>query len=277
MALSAHPDRRADHQERDDLTRELFERRRATPAELVPSIDERLVELYLPLSDGMARRYVNKGIEEEDLVQVARLALVKAISRFDVGNGGSFAAFAVPTIAGELKRHFRDHGWMVRPSRRVQELRIAARTRRQQLEQELGHTPSRAELAKELGVPTESLAEADANDSSFRPLSIDAPTKGDEETPLGAAVAVTDPELEHVCDHVALSAALRDLDDRTRRVLLLRFVDEATQRDIAEELGASQMQVSRMLKRTLAGLRERMEDQRDAPDVTLGVAARRAG
>ncbi|GAA5032036.1 SigB/SigF/SigG family RNA polymerase sigma factor [Terrabacter aeriphilus] len=262
---------------RDDLTRELFERRGEISTQLVQSIDEQIVELYLPLSDGMARRYVNKGIEEEDLVQVARLALVKAISRFDVGNGCSFAAFAVPTIAGELKRHFRDHGWMVRPSRRVQELRISARIRRRELEQELGHTPSRTELAEELGVPAEMLAEADANDSSFRPLSIDAPTAGGDETTLGATIAVTDPELEQVCDHVALSAALRDLDDRTRRVLLLRFVDEATQREIADEVGASQMQVSRMLKRALAGLRESMDDDHhDASGVATDAAARRA-
>lgn len=255
-------DTRPLHHERDEQTRDLFRALQPQPdRQSAQRIVDQIVELYLPLADGMARRYRNKGVEVDDLVQVARLALVKAVTRYDVDTGGAFAAFAVPTISGEIKRYFRDHGWMVRPSRRVQELRITARSCRLRLEQELGHTPSQAELAEALGVSQENLDEAEANDSSFRPLSIDAPGGPSEGMSLAGAVAVPDLDLEHVCDHVALSDALSGLDERTRQVLRLRFVEEKTQRCIAEQLGASQMQVSRLLKRTLESLRECLGDE----------------
>jgi RNA polymerase sigma-B factor len=220
---------------------------------------EEIVELHLPLSDGLARRYLNRGIDGDDLVQVARLALVKAIQRYDLDTGGTFAGFAVPTILGELKRYFRDQGWMVRPTRHVQEIRLAARSCRQRLAQELGHTPTRADVAQALGVPCADLDQAEATDFSFQPLSIDVPDEGRDRSALSVAVAVRDHDLEQVCDHVALLDALGDLDPRTRLILQLRFVEDQTQRDIAEQIGASQMQVSRLLRRTLQQLRQSLE------------------
>ena len=254
-------DTRPLHHERDEQTRDLFRALQPQPdRQSAQRIVDQIVELYLPLADGIARRYRNKGVEVDDLVQVARLALVKAVTRYDVDTGGAFAAFAVPTISGEIKRYFRDHGWMVRPSRRVQELRITARSCRLRLEQGSA-TPPRKPSSPKRWASLRKLDEADANDSSFRPLSIDAPGGPSEGMSLAGAVAVPDLDLEHVCDHVALSDALSGLDERTRQVLRLRFVEEKTQRCIAEQLGASQMQVSRLLKRTLESLRECLGDE----------------
>ena len=250
------------HAERDARTDALF-------AELAAAGDpdgaegrrviDQIFELHVDLCDGLARRYCHRGIERDDLLQVARLALLKAIRRYRPRVGASFAGYAVPTVSGELKRHFRDHGWVVRPSRRVQELRLALRTKRELLTHELGRTPTREELAEVLGVNAADLAEAEGSDSSFRPLSIDLPSTTGEQNHVADAVCENDPGLEQLCDHVDLERALADLSPRTRRVLHLRFVEDRTQREIAAELGVTQMQVSRLLGRVFKQLRSELE------------------
>lgn len=249
------------HAERDARTDALFAELAEVGGADSPAghaVIDQIFALHVELCDGLARRYCNRGIERDDLLQVARLALLKAIRRYRPRVGASFAGFAVPTVSGELKRHFRDHGWMVRPSRRVQELRLTLRQKREVVTHELGRTPTREELADALGVDTVSMGEAEGSDSSFRPLSIDLPTTSGEQNHVADAVCEDDPDLERLCDHVDLGRALASLPPRTRHVLHLRFVEDRTQREIANELGATQMQVSRLLGRTFKQLRDEL-------------------
>ena len=214
------------HAERDAETAELFAALAAAPDGRSRAVAlERIVLLYLDLCGSMASRYDGRGIEHDDLVQVARLALVKAIDRYVPGQGPSFAAFAVPTISGELKRHFRDRGWMVRPPRRLQEMRVQVQTCRTRLEQEVGHAPTDAEVAHELGVTRAAVKEAVAASSSFHPTSLDAGTADDESGSAPAhAIGRGDESLARVEDRVCISAALSGLDPDQRRLLALRYV-----------------------------------------------------
>ena len=257
-------DRSTVHAERDARTDELLERLDGGVEIDSPEgrrVVEQIFELHIDLCDALARRYVNRGIERDDLLQVARLGLLKAIRRYRPDAGRTFAGFAVPTISGELKRYFRDLGWVVRPSRRVQELRMVLRQTREALTHELGRTPTRAELAAHLGVEVAEVSHADEADSNFRPASIDLPSSRAEHNPLADAVSANDRTLEAVCDRVDLRRALDGLPAEARRVLHLRFVEERSQRDIAGELGATQMQVSRMLNRVFRQLRAELEDE----------------
>ncbi len=250
------------HAERDARTDELFAALAIAGGPDTPEghgVVDQIFSLHVDLCDGLARRYCNRGIERDDLLQVARLAMVKAIHRYRPRVGASFAGYAVPTVSGELKRHFRDHGWVVRPSRRVQELRLALRTKREVITHELGRTPTREELADALGVDAAAMGEAEGSDSSFRPLSIDLPSTTGEQNHVADSVCEDDPALEQLCDHVDLGRALAGLSPRTRRVLHLRFVEDRTQREIATELGATQMQVSRLLGRTFKQLRSELD------------------
>jgi RNA polymerase sigma-B factor len=244
------------HAERDAETAALFAALADAPDGRARSVVlERLVLLYLDLCGSMASRYDGRGVEHDDLVQVARLALVKAIDRYVPGQGPSFAAFAVPTISGELKRHFRDRGWMVRPPRRLQEMRVQVQSCRHRLEQEVGRTPTDAEVARALGVSRTAVKEAVAASSSFHPTSLDASTNDDDSGSVAFLLGDEDDALARVDDRVCLRAALSGLDAEERRLLALRYVDELTQREIGLRLGISQMQVSRALRRLVAHLR----------------------
>lgn len=242
---------------RRELT-ELLLRRLATATHPDARLDliERVVGLNLDLADGLARRYVHRGIEPDDLVQVARMGLLLAVKRFRPGAGPTFAAFAVPTILGELRRHFRDHGWVVRPPRRLQELGSRARACRGELEQELGRTPTPDELAACLGVSSDELHECASADSGFRLRSLDA----DADDPQTAWLRDEDDALELLPDILALRQALADLPPRERDVLVWRFGHELTQSQIAARIGVSQMQVSRILSASLARLRHSLAD-----------------
>lgn len=220
----------------------------------------RLVEQHLGLADGIARQYANRGLELDDLVQVARLGLVLAAERYRAGAGESFAAYAAPTVRGELRRHFRDHGWVVRPPRRVQELRARARAACRTLEQEQGHTPTRAELADALDVQEQELAECAAADTSFSPLSLEAPSAATD-APLSEQLGAESAELEGMADLLTLRRELRCLTAREQRVIQWRFADGLTQSEIAERLGVSQMQVSRILSSIVARLREAFDPE----------------
>jgi RNA polymerase sigma-B factor len=223
-----------------------------------PETADAVVLLNLPLADGIAGRYLGRGIDRDDLVQVARLGLVKAVRRFRPGLGQSFAGFAAPTIAGEIKRHFRDAGWMVRPPRRLQELGVRIREAEKDLEQSLHRRPTTAEVAAALEVEEGQVRAAREAASSFHALSLDLPTGPDQ-----PATEIAPPELDDpftAVDQAAwLNDALDGLSDRERLVLRLRFVEVLTQSDIAARIGVSQMQVSRILRSTLNRLRSRLE------------------
>lgn len=262
------------HAERDAETAELFAALAAAPdGRARAMVLERLVLLYLDLCGSMASRYDGRGIEHDDLVQVARLALVKAIDRYVPGHGPSFAAFAVPTISGELKRHFRDRGWMVRPPRRLQEMRVQVQSCRNRLEQERGHTPTDAEVAQALGVSRLAVKEAAAASSSFHPTSLDASTTDDESGSVAFLLGDDDEALARVDDRVCLGAALSGLDAEERQLLALRYVDELTQREIGLRLGISQMQVSRALRRLVSHLRVALADDATAERGSLSYAS----
>lgn len=211
----------------------------------------------LPLADGLAHRYTGRGIDREDLEQVARVALLDAVDRYRPGRGHGFVAFAVPTITGVIKRHFRDCGWVVRPPRRVQERRAEVARAEAELRQSLGAEPSGQELADELGCSVEEISEARLSTTGFRPVSLEAPTPGGGTT----ADRVADPEdaLEALETRSDLHALLRELPERDRLIIRLRFVDCCTQGEIGEVIGVSQMQVSRLLCRILGDLRDQLD------------------
>jgi RNA polymerase sigma-B factor len=217
-----------------------------------------VVLLNLGLADGIASRYLGRGIERDDLVQVARLGLVKAVRRYRPALGQSFAGYAAPTISGEIKRHFRDTGWMVRPPRRLQELGARLRDAEKELEQQLHRDPTPGELARFLGVEEAQVRAAREASSSFHAVSLDAPVTTEHRPDL--AVDSDDDPFGAFDDAQWLSAALSELSDRERTVLRLRFVELKTQSEIAQDIGVSQMQVSRILRATLARLRSRLQE-----------------
>lgn len=219
---------------------------------------EVIVVRCLPLAEHIARRFNNRGMEFDDLVQVARVGLVAAVDRFDVDNGAPFASFAIPTIMGELRRHFRDRGWAVRVPRRLKDMTVAMSSAISALTHQLGRAPVATELAAELGVDREEVVQALIARDCYRPASLDAPLRtgeGNNET-LGASMGAAEPAYELVLDREALRALIPRLDDRQRAVLGMRFFESMTQSQIAEQLGVSQMHVSRILARTLAEMRE---------------------
>jgi RNA polymerase sigma-B factor len=216
-----------------------------------------VVLLNLGLADGIASRYLGRGIERDDLIQVARLGLVKAVRRYRPALGQSFAGYAAPTISGEIKRHFRDTGWMVRPPRRLQELGARLRDAEKELEQLLHRSPTPAELATLLGVDEAQVRAAREASSSFHAVSLDAPTATEHHPEL--AIDDDDDPFGAFDDAEWLSEALAELTPRERTVLRLRFVDLLTQSEIAQEIKVSQMQVSRILRSTLSRLRTRLE------------------
>src|SRR5436190_11585762 len=219
---------------------------------------ETLVLLNLGLADGIAGRYLGRGIDRDDLVQVALLELDKAVRRLRPGRGQSFAGFAAPTISGELKRHFRDTGGMVRPPRRLQELGVRMRDAEKDLEQNLRRRPRSDELAAVLDVDEEQVRAAREAASSFHALCLDLPAAPGQ-APTEMTLEEADDPFAAIDDSAWLRDALAELTDRERLVLRLRFVDLMTQSDIADHIGVSQMQVSRILRATLSRLRARLE------------------
>jgi RNA polymerase sigma-B factor len=219
---------------------------------------EELVERFLPLARKLARRYSGAHEPLDDLMQVASLGLVKAIDRFDVSRGTAFSSFAVPTILGELKRYFRDLGWSVHVPRGAQELALKVEEARQQLTTKTGRPPSVPDLAQYLELSVESVLEALETASAHHTASLDSPRDdGEEESgTLADAFGEVDERFELVDAKVTIAAAARHLGPRERRVLLLRFVEDLTQSQIATLIGVSQMQVSRILRRALEQLRE---------------------
>jgi RNA polymerase sigma-B factor len=218
------------------------------------TLTDQLIETNAGVARSMAGRYRNRGIDLDDLEQVALLGLTKAAQRFDPAAGHDFLSYAVPTIRGELRRHFRDAGWMVRPPRRVQDLQARIARAQDELEPKLGRSPRPSEVASHLGVELDDVVEALAADGCFTPTSLDGPV-GDGASSLGDLLGDEDRAIESAEARVVLGPALRTLSPRDQRILQLRFVEERTQQEIAESIGLTQAQVSRVLTRILDELR----------------------
>jgi RNA polymerase sigma-B factor len=224
------------------------------------SIDaEALILEYLWLAESVAHRFFRRDpARDEDLVQVAYIGLVKSARRFDPEIGDSFPAFAVPTISGEIKRHLRDNGWFVRPPRHIQELRARVVEAAPRLAQELGHAPSIPELMIDLGESAAAISEALECQHHMYPASLDVTIGDDHASTLADLIPGTGDELERAESAAVIWSALRMLPARERHVLQLRFFEDRTQQEIAAELGVTQMQVSRILTKTLTLLRDRI-------------------
>lgn len=221
---------------------------------------ERIVERCLPLADHIARRFDGRGEPREDLTQVARVGLVNAVNRFDVEAGSDFVSFAVPTIMGEVRRHFRDNSWSVKVPRRLKELHLRLGAATAELSQRLGRAPTASELAEELDMDREEVIEGLVAGSSYNTLSIDSGGGGDEEAPaIVDTLGDLDTGLDQIDNRETLRPLLAQLPERERTVLVLRFFESMTQTQIAERVGVSQMHVSRLLAKSLARLRDQLQ------------------
>jgi RNA polymerase sigma-B factor len=219
---------------------------------------DELVERFLPLARKLARRYSGAREPFDDLLQVASLGLVKAVDRYDLSRGTAFSSFAVPTILGELKRYFRDLGWAVHVPRGAQERAVKVEEAQQTLSARSGRAPTVPEIAQYLEFSIEDVLDALETSRAHHASSLDAPYD-DGEGESGTVVdsfGGEDPGLRLVVDRVTVGEAARHLSAREREVLALRFVEDMTQTQIAEQIGVSQMQVSRILRRAIASLSE---------------------
>jgi RNA polymerase sigma-B factor len=221
---------------------------------------ERIITRCLQLADHVARHYDRRGENLEDLTQVARLGLMNAVNRFDPEKSPSFLAFAVPTMMGEVRRHFRDHGWSMHVPRRIRDRHGQITRATTQLTQELGRAPTASELSELLDLDREEVVESLVAAASYNVHSIDAPVAGGDGRPqmLADTIGDVDPAFDHITDLAAVRPLLAALPERERTVLYLRFFGSMTQSQIAERIGVSQMHVSRILERTLAKLRTQL-------------------
>ena len=243
-------DGRPDHSEVEERTALLFDQLATCAADQRPDLLDEIVLLNLPLADSLSRRFRHRGEEDDDLMQVARSGLAEAAQRYQPDKG-PFAGFAVPTILGVLKRHFRDRGWMVRPPRRCQEVVLSIRKVWPELTQELGAEPTNAQLAAHIGETVEAVCAARQAEQGYRPVAFDlSPTEGFH------GESVDDQEVRACEARMMIEEAVRSLDERDRRLVWMRFYEQRTQSDIAAELGTSQMQVSRLLARVMHKLRD---------------------
>jgi RNA polymerase sigma-B factor len=218
-------------------------------------LQDEVVVLHMGLARAIAARYRGRGIADEDLSQAASMALLKAARSFDASRGVEFLSYAVVTMKGEVKRQFRDFGWMVRPPRPIQKLQADVSRADSELTHELGRSPRVAEVAAHLGVPEEDVVEALSADGCFTPTSLDTPVGADGTGVLGEMIPSDDSAMSDAEARVMLAPAVRALPEREREVLYLRFFKQQTQAQIAEEIGVTQMQVSRILARVLGQLR----------------------
>ncbi|MFF3605342.1 RNA polymerase sigma factor SigF [Streptomyces sp. NPDC002463] len=247
------------------LSRSLFLRLRALDAEGVAAdspertyVRDTLIELNLPLVRYAAARFRSRNEPMEDIVQVGTIGLIKAIDRFDCERGVEFPTFAMPTVVGEIKRFFRDTSWSVRVPRRLQELRLALTKASDELAQKLDRSPTVPELAAVLGVSEEDVVDGLAVGNAYTASSLDSPSPEDDggEGSLADRLGYEDSALEGVEYRESLKPLLAKLPPRERQIIMLRFFANMTQSQIGEEVGISQMHVSRLLTRTLAQLRE---------------------
>ena len=217
---------------------------------------EALVERFLPLARQLARRYGGAGEPIDDLIQVASLGLVKAIDRYELDRGTAFSSFAVPTILGEIKRHFRDTGWTLRVPRAIQERRMQVNRAIPALTGRLGRSPTTAEIAEHIQASSEEVLEALEASVAYEPVSLDATSRADEDDDGPVHVVGTDDPAYEVVEHAAtIEPAMRALPEREQAILHMRFVLDMTQSQIAERIGISQMHVSRLIRKALESMR----------------------
>lgn len=233
-----------------------------SPAELFElrgeaGVRERLVDEYLPFARKLARRYQHSGQPWDDLFQVASFGLLKAIDRFDPSRGVTFESYAIPTILGELKRYHRDHGWAVRMPRRLQEQTLQLKNALPALSQLLGRSPTIPELAAHVGLTADEVLEAFDAQDAYSSISLDSPV-GDpsDGATLSDKIASTTNDFELAEEWADFEPHLRALPARERRIIALRFFEDRTQAQIADEIGISQMHVSRLLAQALQKLRD---------------------
>jgi RNA polymerase sigma-B factor len=219
---------------------------------------DELVELHLPLVEYLARRFTGRNEPLGDLVQVGVIGLIKSIDRFDTERGLEFSTYATPTILGEIKRHFRDAGWLVRVPRRLQELQTAMSTTRSELSHELGRAPSAPELAKRLDISEDEVVDVLESARAYAGVPLDSMTVGRSGQPVHETLGDVDARLDHVESREALRPMIESLPERERQILVLRFFASKTQAEIAGIVGLSQMQVSRLVARSLAKLRDQL-------------------
>lgn len=239
-------------------------RRYATLAPTDPArraLREQLVTGYLPVAHHIARRYNHRGEPLDDLIQVASLGLVNAVDRYEADRGHNFLGYAVPTITGEIRRHFRDKTWTMRVPRHLQELHLSINKVVDELSHQLQRAPRPSEIAKRLDATTDEVLEALQAAQSYRPDSLDellTPTS--ESAALGDLLGDTDGRFEHFTDAHSLAPHLAALPPRERAILYMRFFENKTQTEIAQRIGVSQMQVSRLLSKILTELRDAVEE-----------------
>ncbi len=223
---------------------------------------EELVRLHLPLVDHCARRFMNRGEPLDDLVQVGTIGLIKSVDRFDTERGVEFSTYATPTILGEIKRYFRDKGWAIRVPRRLQELRMSISSVTGDMSQELGRSPTPREIAEKIGVSVEEVMEGIESANAYSTLSLDAGDSGEDgqSNSMLDTLGMDDEALAHVEIRESIKPLIEQLPSREKRILMLRFFRGMTQSQIADEIGVSQMHVSRLLNRTLAQLRTSLSE-----------------
>ncbi len=261
-ADTPEPDARADRARR--LSRELLGTYCDAGSSESARLEARdgLVTLHLPLVEHCARRFRNRGEPFEDLVQVGTIGLIKSIDRFDLDRGVEFSTYATPTIIGEIKRYFRDKGWAIRVPRRLQELRMQISSTAAELTQSLGRSPTPRELAEVIGCTVDDIVEGIESSNAYSTLSLDAAEDSGDEGGVSMLemMGLDDAELEHIEIRESIKPLLEALPPREKRILLLRFFRNKTQSEIAEEIGVSQMHVSRLLTRTLDQLRASLQE-----------------
>jgi len=254
--------------DRAELTAQLFRLRdQAVDETTRDAAVDRLVALHLPLARSAANRYQTHRDDHEDVFQVACLGLVKAVVRYDPSVGAPFGAFAIPTITGEVRRYFRDHAWDIRPPRWIQEMRPDVQRAVERMTQELGRRPTVPEVAERLETGPSEVTEAiGAFTNCLNVHSLDMPSDTEGTLAVRDSLGEEDHDLETASERLALRPLVAALDDRDRRIIVLRFVRGYTQRRIADEVGLSQTQVCRLLVRILTDLRSSLEEQ---PSPTL--------
>jgi RNA polymerase sigma-B factor len=240
----------------DEQIEETFDRYRQTRD---PSIRDRLVELHLPIADRCARRYVNRGEPMADLTQVARMALVRAVERFDPTRGVRFDAYAMPTITGELRHHFRDNCWIVSVPRRAKDLRTQVFRASEQVSQQLGRQPTTDEIAETLDLPEESVAMTLESNRHYRATSWESLIERRDHSTQRWGSALTTNSIEDSADRVDLARTIAKLDERLQQIVIWRFYEECTQSEIGARLGVGQVQVSRLLARAVRQLRQHVD------------------
>jgi RNA polymerase sigma-B factor len=224
-------------------------------------LEDYVIQINMSVARSVASRYFERGIEQDDLLQVAYAALTRAVRDFDPDRQQDFLTYAVPTIRGELKKHFRDRGWTVRPPRRIQELQGSINRAQGELAQRLGRSPRPAEVAEELDADLGDVLEAMSADGCFTPSSLDQPVangEGGHSTAVCELLGEDDPSQPAVEARATLGPAVRQLRERDRRILYLRFFKECTQQEIADQIGVTQMQLSRRLGRIMRDLRTKL-------------------